>query len=115
MEPAGLKSIALSRLSYQVMKLVLDGAGQDKAREPGVWITCANELPQLATRCCEQRRLSGLREARRPASIRPGTKLLCETHVALLILCRSKLHSEIEEAGFVPLCMALDEPYELLR
>jgi hypothetical protein len=41
--------------------------------------------------------------------------LLSEANVALLILRRSKLHSEIEEASFVALCMALYEPNELLR
>lgn len=114
MQATRFKSVALARLGHEMVQLVLDRGGQDQAGEPGGRIARSDQFAQLAARCGQQRGLQRRGGAGSLAGVSPGPELLGQTGMTLLLLRRGELHSKVEEAGLVPLCMTLDEPYELL-
>ncbi|MNL33355.1 hypothetical protein D3C87_1552620 [compost metagenome] len=115
MQAARLEPVPLPGLRHEMGELVLDGCRKDQAGEAGRGIAGSHQLAQFASGGREQRRLSRLGSLRALSGVRPGAQLLGEPAMPLLVLGRSELHGEVEEAGLVPFCVALDEPDELLR
>lgn len=74
-------------------------------------------MREIPAGCCNRREVRRARRylLSRLAGIGPLAQLLSKTLMALLLLCRRQLHREIEEAVGIPLRVALDETYELLR